>query len=225
MFQFFVIFFSPAPRRRTDPIQDKEPQPVRKKRRCSSKLGTSTKYKRRKIYPKKMLISKTTNSKSPPEFEDDTRNPESDPVAFEEILDHIKTDESESNKTMKPFKCGSCKSSFNTEAPLTVHLQKNHAYSCSNCEKRFRTHAMLEAHNRRDHKGMPFMRCTLCKKRFTRPEALVIHMVAAHETTDKFFNCGRCGKKFTLEQNYLRHLDLHGVEDRKPLVCDICDSR
>jgi uncharacterized Zn-finger protein len=44
---------------------------------------------------------------------------------------------------------------------------------------------------------------------------------------DKTLICskGNCDKKFSTEFMHQRHLDLHNVEDKKPIVCRICDSR
>lgn len=50
-------------------------------------------------------------------------------------------------------------------------------------------------------------------------------MVIKHEKGEKKFPCIKCGKSFCLEENLERHLKLHEVEEIKPIVCDVCDSR
>lgn len=50
-------------------------------------------------------------------------------------------------------------------------------------------------------------------------------MVVHHEIGEKTFSCGKCGKKFVLEENFNRHVTLHDLEQVKPIVCEVCDSR
>ncbi|XP_035716738.1 zinc finger protein 2 homolog isoform X2 [Folsomia candida] len=124
-----------------------------------------------------------------------------------------------------PHKCTSCAKSYSTEAALTYHMARGHQFPCPACPVKLDFQRSLNSHLKRYHPNFVPHQCSLCRNKYQRKSALEAHMVMRHEIGEKKFSCVKCEKSFCLVENLERHLKLHDLEEVKPLVCDICDSR
>ena len=69
--------------------------------------------------------------------------------------------------------------------------------------------------------------CELCDKKFTRCDAILLHMSTVHAVGDeKAFQCAVCSKKFTSKSAVKLHLcTAHGIGDGKSYQCDSFRNR
>ena len=65
-------------------------------------------------------------------------------------------------------------------------------------------------------------KCKVCKKSFSRPSKLTLHIQAVHEGK-KPYNCVICDKSFSSKSYLKKHKKaVHDVQENKPHKCSSC---
>lgn len=123
-----------------------------------------------------------------------------------------------------PWKCTICNFFWSSEETLNNHLSRKKP--CPLCPFFYCSTAVQNAHAKEAHDTSRPYNCPYCEKAcFRRQNALDSHLYMKHETGEKIYQCPQCEKKFSLEYNYQRHVKLHKVEETRPFLCEVCDSR
>ena len=95
------------------------------------------------------------------------------------------------------------------------------SFECISCKKLFSTPHGLEVHVRRTHSGQRPYACDICNKTFGHAVSLSQHRaVHTHERT---FECKQCGKCFKRSSTLSTHLLIHS--DTRPYPCQYCGKR
>ncbi|XP_078606471.1 uncharacterized protein LOC144879104 [Branchiostoma floridae x Branchiostoma japonicum] len=95
------------------------------------------------------------------------------------------------------------------------------SFSCVKCKKVFSTPHGLEVHVRRSHSGKRPFACEVCDKTFGHAVSLDQHR-SVH-TTERTFQCKQCGKCFKRSSTLSTHLLIHS--DTRPYPCQYCGKR
>ncbi|XP_021952751.1 gastrula zinc finger protein XlCGF58.1 isoform X2 [Folsomia candida] len=105
--------------------------------------------------------------------------------------------------------------------------ESSYKFSCGACLSKFRREKHLRIHLRQEHPGFCQFQCQICQNKYETQGLLDAHMIVRHETEEKSFFCTKpeCRKGFTLEVNFVSHMERHKLEKSKPIVCTICDAR
>jgi hypothetical protein len=135
-----------------------------------------------------------------------------------------------------------CKSSFETDKRLRVHMKKYHlpsAYDCIKCDQDFSTkeeyrqHKCNECdvcnlkfesskdfrhHQLRFHKNM--FQCDICSLSCNKKYEIVTHIIEKHSNVPKTISCYHCDKKFATVIRLNQH-----VNQLKKVQCSICDRQ
>ena len=127
--------------------------------------------------------------------------------ALPKLVKTLREDEADGNKAFADkievkdncFYCKSC-SEFSTVSKLKARC---HALSCGKKKPKTRTRKLSP--------------CLLCEEIFKNKKLLYLHNKTHHYS--KSYTCSTCGKKFTMRQNYKRHLATH--EEKVELVCPV----
>ncbi|XP_077996964.1 uncharacterized protein LOC144450246 [Glandiceps talaboti] len=93
------------------------------------------------------------------------------------------------------------------------HITEMSISKCRICGKEYWTRNALHRKHAPVHNDvckfeMSF-KCEICGLEFTRPESLPRHMINSHG--DKKFECSVCGRKYSVERMYKKHLLTHNV--------------
>ncbi|XP_014680928.1 PREDICTED: zinc finger protein Gfi-1b-like [Priapulus caudatus] len=94
-------------------------------------------------------------------------------------------------------------------------------YSCVKCKKMFSTPHGLEVHVRRSHSGKRPFACDVCNKTFGHAVSLSQHRIV--HSQEKTFSCKQCGKSFKRSSTLSTHLLIHS--DTRPYPCEYCGKR
>ena len=94
-------------------------------------------------------------------------------------------------------------------------------YECVTCKKLFSTPHGLEVHVRRTHAGQRPYACDICHKTFGHAVSLSQHR-AVH-SQERSFTCKQCGKSFKRSSTLSTHLLIHS--DTRPYPCQYCGKR
>ena len=127
--------------------------------------------------------------------------------ALPRIVKTLREDEVNGNKAFTDkievkdafFYCKSC-SEFSTASKLKARC---HALSCGKKNPKTRIRKLSP--------------CLLCEEIFKNKSLLHLHNKTFHPSQS--YTCSTCGKKFTMRQNYKRHLATH--EEKVELVCPV----
>lgn len=86
------------------------------------------------------------------------------------------------HRTLKPFKCNICSSSFHMKKYLVTHMLKhgNRQFKCSVCKYTFKRSDLLQRHMKL-HQAKKMLKCPFyealdCKKEFSRTDKLKVHI-------------------------------------------------
>lgn len=103
------------------------------------------------------------------------------------------------------------------ESHMNVHMGSR-PHVCDICDRGYPSRKGLNAH-RSVHYPAAFQ-CAVCMKNFMHKAGLARHAATCQRT----FVCGGCGKTYTREGNYRRHvLEKHPVKEGNRIGCDQCD--
>lgn len=129
-------------------------------------------------------------------------------------------------RSTRSYECSMCARPFSSEDDLIAHLAQQ-MVTCPLCPSTFCMSGLRDKHVKETHSTTRPFHCPHCKRKtpFRRENGLAAHIYMKHETNEKNHTCSQCDKKFTLEENWKRHVDLHKVEKTRPFVCDVCDYR
>ncbi|XP_065164204.1 transcription factor Zelda [Atheta coriaria] len=97
-------------------------------------------------------------------------------------------------------------------------ISKDGVHKCFDCDKVFNKSCYLTQHNKTFHSGDKPFKCTRCGKRFSVDEQYQEHL--AKHAGDKPHKCDLCPKQFNHKTDLRRHMCLH--TGQKPYACDIC---
>ena len=132
----------------------------------------------------------------------------------------------DSHSMTKPtFKCQRCDKTFFFEVDLNKHL--NHTthggriFPCSICDYISGSNRVLKRHVVENHSTERPFECDKCGKRFSNKIYLGKHL-SVHEEVRKY-ECSFCGKKF----KYKKHVNVHEKIHRQEYTaeCEICDAK
>ena len=112
------------------------------------------------------------------------------------------------------WRCKTCNINYPNSKELSRHYAQAHKdaqiFPCSECPKTFTVWHNLKKHML-IHLGDKKHKCTVCDKGFVRKDHLNSHM-KVHLGDGSKFTCPICCKVFRLKQMYLKHMNLHGLE-------------
>ncbi|XP_012675687.2 growth factor independent 1A transcription repressor a [Clupea harengus] len=100
-------------------------------------------------------------------------------------------------------------------------LQSKSSFMCINCKKVFSTPHGLEVHVRRSHNGTRPFGCGICGKTFGHAVSLEQHKPL--HSLERSFTCTICGKSFKRSSTLSTHLLIHS--DTRPYSCQYCGKR
>ena len=109
-----------------------------------------------------------------------------------------------------PYICAICEKHFVRSSLLKKHMfchDNKELFICARCKKQFTSWVQFERHMFRQSRQKGDYKCTICKKRFTRPENLKNHM-QYHENKESFA-CPICLKQLSNPKSLRRHVELH----------------
>ena len=144
--------------------------------------------------------------------------------------------------------CDCCETTFIRTNDLRRHQQNrdNHdgsaKFMCTICDKKMCNRKLLKSHIRNEHANIErdseifkvvserkpaetteTFECEFCDKRFAREDTLMQHKVT-HNVAKKI-KCEHCNCKFTLRNNYTRHMkEAHGEDGSPQHVCSLCEK-
>ena len=135
--------------------------------------------------------------------------------------------------------CSICYKMFANKFARKRHEQGAHGGSsvqCMVCSRTFQSTKTLQKHTDVYHAHqISLFPCSLCKKILSTEEILKRHLVTVHG--ENKFECHQCGKKYSRNNHYIRHLrDVHSIESKTNLNyaaiefiykfnCDHCEQR
>lgn len=134
------------------------------------------------------------------------------------------------HNSSKPFKCPHCEKSFSRSEHLNTHISihtGSKSFSCTLCEKSFVRSDHLRRHTESIHSPNPIVAqrsevCEICKKGFTTPRYLQIHM-KSHLRDSRTHNCKFCSNQFPTKASLTEHMKCHVNE--RPFLCSECGLR
>ncbi|CAG9763100.1 unnamed protein product [Ceutorhynchus assimilis] len=114
---------------------------------------------------------------------------------------------------------------------IIAHIKRhedNYAVRCELCHKGFLCKKKLEEHIEW-HENVPKYECEICHKRFPVKSYLTLHNKFNHKKelygTEEIFQCEICGRNFTFEKSFKRHLScIHKVGKDFTVKCPVCDK-
>lgn len=114
---------------------------------------------------------------------------------------------------------------------IIAHIKRhedNYAVRCDICNKGFLCKKKLEEHLEW-HDNVPKYECQICHKRFPVKSYLTLHNKFNHKKelfgTEEIFQCEICGRKFTFEKSFKRHLScIHRIGKDFTVRCPVCDK-
>ena len=124
----------------------------------------------------------------------------------------------------KPHSCTKCNGMFKDTSDFEEHLLSHDSssalYICHICKKGFSLPYKLKIHMRY-HMGDLCHVCVECGKKFSHDNALAKHMLI--HTKDSKFTCDSCGIRF----RYQSHLSRHMLAQcgKRPYLCSLCNKK
>ena len=99
------------------------------------------------------------------------------------------------------------------------HEPKENTFKCDKCDSVFNRKHTLFTHIKRVHEKFP---CEICGVFVSSQNGkMYIHMMVNHATeADMKYECDVCKKKFALDFQYKRHMNIHSGE--KQFLCKFC---
>ena len=119
--------------------------------------------------------------------------------------------------------CHICGKNFRNGYPLKLHVRTVHegikSFKCLSCDRALGSKNALKYHinicgkeeSMEIKKRREKNKCKFCRKGFTQPHTLKLHIKNVHEGV-KPFKCPSCGKAFSIGQNMKRHIKIHHKE-------------
>ncbi|ENN76714.1 hypothetical protein HUJ04_003597 [Dendroctonus ponderosae] len=112
---------------------------------------------------------------------------------------------------------------------IISHIKRhedNYAVRCDRCNKGFFSKKKLEEHIEW-HENIPKYQCQICFKKFPVKSYLTLHNKFNHKKelygTEEIFQCELCGRKFTFEKSFKRHLScIHKIGKDFTVKCPVC---
>lgn len=141
--------------------------------------------------------------------------------------------EAHMKKHFDAFRCDLCDKSFSCEEQVQSHMEAMHTdgdrkFFCPHCEEGFLCQQVLEDHVISVHDRRTFV-CEDCGKCFSSKSTLNAHKYSSmysscletvHPAQRKFLAVCVCGEKSNSMAMFLRHMDVHKLDDR--MHCVLC---
>ena len=124
-------------------------------------------------------------------------------------------------ETNTTLKPAPTRTTFSTKETKKVAYKDGETFGCLTCKKVFSTPHGLEVHVRRSHSGRRPFACDFCGKTFGHTVSLEQHKTI--HTNEKVFECKECGKTFKRSSTLSTHMLIHS--DTRPFPCTFCGKR
>ncbi|XP_077495120.1 histone-lysine N-methyltransferase MECOM-like [Amblyomma americanum] len=122
--------------------------------------------------------------------------------------------------------CEKCGDLFSTQYKSETHTRRKHWHKTegirrgTHCPNKSSHKADIIRHAR-THVDKRKSMCHVCKKRFSKPDHLKVHMMI--HSGEKPYECGQCGKRFRQRVHARRHEEVIHFR-RYPLTCQRCGA-
>ncbi|CAG9856821.1 unnamed protein product [Phyllotreta striolata] len=121
----------------------------------------------------------------------------------------------------------------NVKGTVEEYFTTINFFKCDTCNVNFKSETLLKIHNFKHNPDTSDEQrnhiCPDCQKKYPTQRQLVLHVSQQHVfITDERppkIKCSVCHKCFSQQERLLKHMEIHGSDDKKPLKCDICNKR
>lgn len=124
------------------------------------------------------------------------------------------------------LECPICNYSSSSEAEISQHIEKHHAFKCKECNKEFLSCPELISHDYEEHRTdtvesstPPTTTYSHCGHTFNSKNELDTHTETVHGIRNQLYDCPICSYRSTSENDVTRH-----VEERHAFTCKECPT-
>ncbi|XP_022215317.2 zinc finger protein 658 isoform X2 [Drosophila obscura] len=127
------------------------------------------------------------------------------------------------HRGIKNFTCPHCGAKKTTKNELKLHINYHtleRTWPCPHCPKVCNSSTSRKMHIRTNHEKTKSYACSICDKRFTKPDTRKYHELT--HTGERNYGCAVCGKRFVQPAALRTHRKIHERDQAKaPVVKDV----
>ncbi|XP_034656619.1 gastrula zinc finger protein XlCGF57.1-like isoform X2 [Drosophila subobscura] len=120
------------------------------------------------------------------------------------------------HRGIKNFTCPHCGAKKTTKNELKLHINYHtleRTWPCPHCPKVCNSSTSRKMHIRTNHEKTKSYACSICDKRFTKPDTRKYHELT--HTGERNFGCAVCGKRFVQPTALRTHRKIHERDQAK----------
>ncbi|XP_002134664.2 zinc finger protein 595 [Drosophila pseudoobscura] len=129
------------------------------------------------------------------------------------------------HRGIKNFTCPHCGAKKTTKNELKLHINYHtleRTWPCPHCSKVCNSSTSRKMHIRTNHEKTKSYACSICDKRFTKPDTRKYHELT--HTGERNYGCAVCGKRFVQPAALRTHRKIHERDQAKPPVVKVVES-